>query len=437
MVKIEILDRARGSTREFPDVRAATLWVQDEIERWQQAFNVVGLEGMRPSTAPLEGWKELKIFLDGVRRKGDQDGEFDSYVHKDRRRDLVMIDSPSGQALIFVAGRLGLVAADSAALAAGFAQGKLDWEDDIAFKGIFLFDRMKNIRTEFDRQDEEDAFNTHAVSINTRLDDLTKAIRKADELIATTAETAAQQRAQIDAELTTYKAEAVENWRKFGNQTAEIEASNKSAVAAAQSNFASTMRDAQTQVDGWVAAQKEQRQLAKPAKLWEERALKHTTDANKWRARSVVVGIVGLVLAVFIAVRAFQWARPLFDAAIIPGKPTQTTAGTLRPTFHYELIFTGAITLAWLTMYLWAMRILVRLYTTEHHLAIDASARGAMMEAYLGLIEAKAANKADRPIVLQALFRPVQDGMVRDDGPPGITPAALLSSIASAKGGNN
>ncbi|MFV3517391.1 hypothetical protein ACNJD8_22530, partial [Mycobacterium tuberculosis] len=98
--------------------------------------------------------------------------------------------------------------------------------------------------------------------------------RKADELIATTAETAAQQRAQIDAELTTYKAEAVENWRKFGNQTAEIEASNKSAVAAAQSNFASTMRDAQTQVDGWVAAQKEQRQLAKPAKLWEERALK-------------------------------------------------------------------------------------------------------------------------------------------------------------------
>ena len=51
--------------------------------------------------------------------------------------------------------------------------------------------------------------------------------------------------------------------------------------------------------------------------------------------------------------------------------------------------------------------------------------------------QADAANAADRPIVLQALFRPVQDGMVRDDGPPGITPAALLSSIAGAKGGNS
>ncbi|MDN4633154.1 DUF6161 domain-containing protein [Sphingomonas sp. PsM26] len=85
-------------------------------------------------------------------------------------------------------------------------------------------------------------------------------------------------------------------------------------------------------------------------------------------------------------------------------------------------------------MYLWAMRLLVRLYTTEHHLAIDASARGAMMEAYLGLIKADAASATDRPIVLQALFRPVQDGMVRDDGPPGITPAALLSALATTSG---
>ena len=148
---------------------------------------------------------------------------------------------------------------------------------------------------------------------------------------------------------------------------------------------------------------------------------------------------MGLSLAVLIAVRAFQWSHKLFEDAIFKGSAANANAvaGTLRPTFHYELIFTGITTLAWLTMYLWAMRLLVRLYTTEHHLAIDASARGAMMEAYLGLIEADAANATDRPIVLQALFRPVQDGMVRDDGPPGITPAALLSALASSQGKPN
>lgn len=298
---------------------------------------------------------------------------------------------------------------------------------------------MRGIRTEFDRQDEEDTFNTQAVSINARLDDLTKAIRKADELISTTAETATQQIAQIDAELATYKVETVEKWRKFSQQAEELTASSNSTIAAAESRLATAMTNGQIKVDSWVAAQDEQRQLEKPAALWAQRAKEHSQNADKWRNWSTGVGVVGLLLAVGVAICTFVGARHLFEAAITPGtaESVKAAAGTLRPTFHYELIFTGAITLAWLTMYLWAMRVLVRLYTTEHHLAIDASARGAMMEAYLGLIEADAANAADRPIVLQALFRPVQDGMVRDDGPPGITPAALLSSIASAKGGNS
>lgn len=313
-----------------------------------------------------------------------------------------------------------------------------------------LFERVKRAYAEFSDAEADRTATAKAKGIADRIDALTGSLASVDEMISSLATTAAQQRSQLDAELTTYKAEAIEQWRKVGGQAATVDAATKSAVAAAESRFASamqnaesqlakTLQDAQSKVDNWTAAQDEQRQLEKPAALWSQRAVTHAANADRWKNWSMGIGFVGLVLAIAVAVLTFLCSRPLFEAAIIEGASdsAKAAAGTLRPTFHYELIFTGAITLAWLTMYLWAMRVLVRLYTTEHHLAIDASARGAMMEAYLGLIEADAANAADRPIVLQALFRPVQDGMVRDDGPPGITPAALLSSIASAKGGSN
>ncbi len=330
------------------------------------------------------------------------------------------------------------------------AGGDITWTDENAISGVVLFDRTKRMMIDFERQQHEQRGEIALFPIEHRISDMTDSLAKLGEQVTTISSIAKNQRSQIDAELTTYKAEAIEEWRKFGAQASALESTSRSTLSAAESRFTTslqnvetrledTMKGANSKVDSWIAAQDEQRQLEKPAELWAERAITHRAEADKWRTLSMRVGIGGLALAIVVAVVAFLCARPLFNAATVPGTAdsVKAAAGTLRPTFHYELIFTGAITLAWLTMYLWAMRVLVRLYTTEHHLAIDASARGAMMEAYLGLIEAKAANKADRPIVLQALFRPVQDGMVRDDGPPGITPAALLSSIASAKGGNS
>nr|AGU09799.1 hypothetical protein [uncultured organism] len=304
------------------------------------------------------------------------------------------------------------------------------------FQAVFLFDRVKRLQTEYQTSERESAVGSRAALVSDRVTELTSAIGKLDDMVASIATTASQQREQIDAELLTYKAEAMEKWRRFSHQADEIEAKIEVSLASGTDQLARATEAAKTQVNSWLSAQDEQRQLEKPAELWAKRGREHEKNSRKWRNWSIAVAIGGLVLAVFIAVRAFQWSGPLFEAAMIPGTPasTKAAAGSLRPTFHYELIFTAATTLAWLTMYLWAMRLLVRLYTTEHHLAIDASARGAMMEAYLGLIEADAANAADRPIVLQALFRPVQDGMVRDDGPPGLTPAALLSALATSQG---
>ncbi len=84
-------------------------------------------------------------------------------------------------------------------------------------------------------------------------------------------------------------------------------------------------------------------------------------------------------------------------------------------------------------MYLWAMRLIIRNYVVNEHLKIDASGRASMAETYLALIKESAASDADRAIVLSSLFRPVVDGMVKDDGPPAVTPAAIMASLAQGK----
>lgn len=430
MITIEIRNPDRGVRRVFPDEASAIVWVQDEIARWEKALGPNLQNNPGAYAEPVLAWRHIKDDIDGFRRRGRNKTSEREYFLGDETDSLVEINSAYGRSLTYVLNNLGVDSANAAAIYYRIGSGELDWSDNVQFRGVVLFEIILNTYRQFEQDNAERSARAKVDTVSDRIDQINGSISKIDEMIASVSATVLQQRSEVDAEWMTYKAEATENWRKLAEEATHIEAINKSAVAAAESRFAGSIQDAQTKLDGWISAQGEQRQLEKPAALWAERAGKHSKQAAKWQSMSIIVGIAGLVFAALVAVIAFKLAKPLFDAAIVPGAPAKLLAGTLRPTFHYELIFTGAITLAWLTMYLWAMRILVRLYTTEHHLAIDASARGAMMEAYLGLIEADAANAADRPIVLQALFRPVQDGMVRDDGPPGITPAALLSSIA-------
>jgi hypothetical protein len=436
VITIDIKNPARGEPKVFSDEAAAIVWLQDEILRWENVLSRLVKDQSSPCATPLRQWREIKTNLDNVRRRRLNTSEEINYVERDEQNRIVLIDSIYGRSLIFVIDNLGAQAGDFAAIHAGLADGEMNWSDDATFRGAILFDRIKDLESEYREQEHEQNSRARRTTAEKHTESIMQSITKLDGMISSLASATVQQREQMEAELKTYKAEAVESWRKVSGQAKSIETANKSSIESAEIKINNAIKEAQSAVDSWTEAHNEQRQLEKPAALWAERAITHSNNSDRWRSWSIGVGICGLVLAVLIAVYTFQWSRPLFAAAIIPGTAAsaQASAGTLRPTFHYELIFTGAITLAWLTMYLWAMRLLVRLYTTEQHLAIDASARGAMMEAYLGLIKADAASATDRPIVLQALFRPVQDGMVRDDGPPGITPAALLSALATSNG---
>jgi len=126
-------------------------------------------------------------------------------------------------------------------------------------------------------------------------------------------------------------------------------------------------------------------------------------------------------------------AKWLFVGAFVEGT-LKAKEGFLRPTWSHELIFGAAATVLYLTLFLWTMRILVRMMMSEHHLGVDARGRESMAHTYLALLEDKGATSTeDRAIVLAALFRPITDGLVKDDALPLLSPAAFLSGSLAGK----
>lgn len=175
-----------------------------------------------------------------------------------------------------------------------------------------------------------------------------------------------------------------------------------------------------------------QLKMRAPVELWTKRAEEHESSAKKARTWTLRVGVVGLLGAVCWSAASAFLAELFFSFALVDGQP-KLAAGTLRPTWIHELIFAASSTLLYLTLYLWTLRILVRSMLSEQHLAADARSRASMAHTYLALTENGAAEEADRAIVLASLFRPVTDGLVKDDALPLLSPASIISDKLSGK----
>ena len=85
---------------------------------------------------------------------------------------------------------------------------------------------------------------------------------------------------------------------------------------------------------------------------------------------------------------------------------------------------------------LWLLRLLVRMLLSNLHIATDLQNRATLVESYLALIaEGGALGDKDRAQIVALVFRPVTDGLVRDDGAPP-TLFSLLQDAATGKGRN-
>lgn len=101
----------------------------------------------------------------------------------------------------------------------------------------------------------------------------------------------------------------------------------------------------------------------------------------------------------------------------------KTPAGIVPETWRLAVLaLVGVFTV-------WALRLVVRMFLSHLHLLTDAGERVVMVHTYLSLLEGDhLTSKEDRQLILQALFRPASDGIVKDEGVPFSLAEALTRS---------
>ncbi|BBC99590.1 hypothetical protein YGS_C1P0846 [Sphingobium sp. YG1] len=80
------------------------------------------------------------------------------------------------------------------------------------------------------------------------------------------------------------------------------------------------------------------------------------------------------------------------------------------------------------SLILWATKMQYRIFLSERHLSLDADEKRAFAETFMALKEDTTVDPANETIVLTSLFRPMQDGIIKDgDGGFDLSAAALLA----------
>lgn len=147
--------------------------------------------------------------------------------------------------------------------------------------------------------------------------------------------------------------------------------------------------------------------LRAPVSYWEGKRQTHATQA-KWTGGISFAAIVGA--AVGLGWMIHDLVRP-------------TATGAAPETWRLALlVMVGVFTV-------WGIRLIVRMFLSHLHLATDAAERVVMTQTYLSLLDGKhLPNDEDRKLILQALFRPTSDGIVKDEGVPFSLAEALTRS---------
>lgn len=134
--------------------------------------------------------------------------------------------------------------------------------------------------------------------------------------------------------------------------------------------------------------------------------------------------------------------------ALYLGEPSAAVLERIESGAIAESVASGVLTREWvgslgrmavLTLFLiWPLRIVVRNYLSNSHLAADAAERVVIVQTYLALLNDPALQNRDDlkqhllPPVLQNVFRHAADGIVKDDAWPWQT---IVDAIKQKPGG--
>lgn len=415
----------RGGIYSFGQTQEALSWVRSQINLWS-ALNI------------FQTNDEAKWLFDQVAERWNQIfGEISYRSSVDSEASIEILDEPKliahesavFQALIWVAENLSEESFRAAEVPAQIWLDGIDWDNVRHVAGVLSYEQKlrealeKPINLNFeDVKTQISGLESNVYGFSERVEMLRMEIGTVEGKAGDVVNTYADKLKEIES--------LVEGAADMA-LTATVESSN--ITEKARLHLEHAFKQINEEKDNVLNGLREQAKLQKPIKLWAERASNHETATELRRNWMVGVGIGGLPLGCLVAWVSLLASKRIFASFFPPSAPNmQAKMVMLREAFQYEALFASAVTLAYFTMYLWAMRLLVRLYSTEHHLGIDAKGRAALAETYLSFTSDGDATKSDRAIMLAVLFRPVIDGMVKDEGPPALSPAAVISGIASA-----
>jgi hypothetical protein len=183
----------------------------------------------------------------------------------------------------------------------------------------------------------------------------------------------------------------------------------KEAAEKQADTFNQILASSKAEMEGIKRSLEEEMSLRAPVKYWEDKAIAHKNSARRlgWAVALASVIVLDSVLGI-VGILA-------------------RLSGTQKPEL-WELGIAALI--AGLLIYL--LRIIVRIQLSHLHLSTDAEQRAVMVQTYLSLeYHKEIMTKEDRHLILEALFRPVGAGLVKDD----LSSLSLLEFIMSKKPG--
>lgn len=167
-----------------------------------------------------------------------------------------------------------------------------------------------------------------------------------------------------------------------------------------------------------------QMRLRAPVELWRTRAEKHRKNATGAFVAFVILALIAIVSGALIPWLGGDYIASSFTREICNDADP--------PSCEREFSAKGPLTVAGLllvlSIILWLIRLQYRVYLSERHLALDAEEKCAFAETFMAMKEETQVGANNEAIVLASLFRPTQDGIIKDDdNSVDISAAAILA----------
>ena len=163
-----------------------------------------------------------------------------------------------------------------------------------------------------------------------------------------------------------------------------------------------------------------------PVQLWDGRETHHSAKAKTAMQRFMGFGIASIATAIAVPVFAGDYiSASFFESVCLSENNCQRVLSAKGPLTVMGLILV-------LSVMMWVTRLQYRIHLSERHLSLDASEKKAFAETYLALKEGTDVGASNEAIILASLFRPTQDGIIKDDeGGLDLSAAALIAKHLS------